>query len=211
MLDHLVGDRSGRPNDRRLRARINEQGVFVADNGIPFAQRAEGNNIVALSRWREFPNHVAVPVGDTARKIYLLISGVTFPLQSQIANVHVVVNYADGGKSDFDLVNPGNFDSSWAGFFGGNYHYAANGMEVIGASSPDETDMMSQQMPVARPVTILDQQGVPESLDYARWATPTHADFVDVDCDPSRRIQTLEVTVLSNEIIVALHGITLLK
>jgi len=211
MFDHLVGDRSGRPNDRRLRARISAQGVFVADDGIPFAQRAEGNNIVALSRWRDFPNYVAVPVGDTARRIYLLISGVTFPMQSQIANVHVVVNYADGGKSDFDLVNPENFDSSWAGFFGGNHHYAANGMQMIDASSPQETDMMSRHMPVARPATILGQQGVPELLDYARWATPTHADIVGVDCDPSRRIQNLEVTVLSNEIIVALHGITLLK
>jgi hypothetical protein len=45
----------------------------------------------------------------------------------------------------------------------------------------------------------------------AQWATATHADIVDVDCDASRRIQSLEMTVLSNEIIAALHGITLLK
>jgi hypothetical protein len=211
MLAHLVGDRSGRPNDRRLRSRTNQQGVFVADDGIPFAQRAGGNNIVALSRWRDFPSQVAIPVGDAARKIYLLMSGVTFPMQSQIANLHVGVNYADGGRSGFDLVNPQNFDSGWAGFFGGNYHYAANGIVVIGALSPDETDVMSKRMPVTRPSTILGQQGVPELLDYTQWATPTHADIVDVDCDPSRRIQTLEVTVLSNEIIVALHGVTLLK
>jgi hypothetical protein len=211
MLAHLVGDRAGRPNDQRLRSRINSQGVFVTGVGIPFAQRAEGNNIVALSRWREFPNHVVVPVGDTARKIYLLISGVTFPMQSQIANVHVAVNYADGGRRDVDLVNPENFDSSWGGFFGGNYHYAANGMEVIGSPSPDEVDIMSRHMPVTPPGTILGQQGVPEQLDYSKWATTTHADIIDIDCDPSRKIQNVEVTVLSNEIIVALHGLTLLK
>src|SRR5208337_922561 len=55
MLAHLVGDRAARPNDQRLRSRINSQGVFVTEVGIPFAQRTEGNNIVALSRWREFP------------------------------------------------------------------------------------------------------------------------------------------------------------
>jgi len=71
--------------------------------------------------------------------------------------------------------------------------------------------MMSRHMPVARPATILGQQGAPELLDYAKWVTPTHADIVDVDCDLSRRIQNLEITVLSNEIIVALHGVTLLK
>jgi hypothetical protein len=84
-------------------------------------------------------------------------------------------------------------------------------MEVIDASSPEETDMMSRHMPVARPATILGQQGVPGLLDYARWATPTHAGIVDVDCDPSRTIENLELTVLSNEIILALHGVTLLK
>jgi len=211
MLAHLVGERSGRPNDNLLRTRVNEQGVFVADDGIPFAQRKEGNNIVALSRWRDFPDHVVVPVGDTARKIYLLISGVTFPMQSQIANLHVVVNYADGGKSEMDLVNPQNFDSGWAGFFGGSYHYAANGMQVIDALSPDETAMMSRHVAVARPDTILGQLGVPEVLNISQWATPTHADIVDVGCDPSRKIQDIEVTVLSNEIIVALLGVTLLK
>jgi hypothetical protein len=70
---------------------------------------------------------------------------------------------------------------------------------------------MSRDMPLARPVTILAQQGVPELLDYSDWAAATHADIVDVDCDPSRRIQNVEITVLSNEIIVALYGVTLLK
>jgi hypothetical protein len=211
MFDHLLGNRTGRPNDNRLRARISEQGVFVAENGIPFAQRAEGNNIVALSRWSDFPPQVAVPVRDTARKIYLLISGLTFPMQSQIANLHVVVNYADGGKSDLDLVNPDNFDTGWAGFYGGNYHYATNGMEVIGSGPPEEKDIMSRDMPFAHPGTLLGQQGVPELLDYSKWATATHADIVDMECDPARRIQSLEVMVLSNEIIVALYGVTLLK
>jgi len=212
MLEHLVGDRSGRPNDNLLRSRVNDKGVFVTHVGIPFAERVVGKNIVALSlTWKSFPDHIVVPVESTARKVYFLISGVTFPMQSQIANACLVINYADGGKTDLDLVNPQNFDSGWAGFFGGSYHYAANGMEVIGNVSRGEEDLMSQSMPVVRPGTILGQQGVPEQLDYHQWAYPTHADIVDVDCDPSRRIQSVEFTVLSNDIIVAVHGITVLK
>ncbi len=211
MLVHLVGDRSGRPNDRLLRARVNSQGTFTTRLGIPFAERAEGNNLVALSRWVGFPEHIRLPIEDQARKIYLLISGVTFPMQSQMANVRATVNYADGAKSDLDLVNPENFDTGWVGFYGGNYHYAANGMEVIGSGPPEERDNESRTMPVARPGTILAEQGVPEPLDYSKWSTATHADIVDVDCDPKRKIQNIEITVLSNEIIVAIHGITLLK
>ena len=208
LLEHLVGARSRRPNDDRLRSRVSAQGVLLTEVGIPFAQRAQGANLVALSRWHDFPAQLAVPINDTARKIYLLLSGVTFPNQSQIANLHIAVNYVDGGKTELDLVNPDSFDSSWAGFYGGSYHSTSNGMEVIGAG---ETDMMAQHMPIARPQTILGQQGAPEPLDYSQWTTSSHADIVDLDCDPARPIRTLEITVLANEIIAALHGVTLLK
>jgi len=194
-----------------VRASVNSQGVFVTHLGIPFAQRAEGNNLMALSRWKEFPDHITVPVEEVARKLYLLLSGVTFPMQSQIANLRVVVNYTDGGKSEVDLANPENFDTGWMGFIGGNHHYAANGMEVIGTGPPEEKDILARAMPIVRPRTIIAQQGVPELLDYSKWTTATHADIVDVDCDPTSKIQNVVITVLSNEIIVAVHGITLLK
>lgn len=214
MLDHLIGARSKLPNDRRLRASVSKQGVFVTQVGIPFAQRAKGNNMVALSRWREFSDHIEIPVNDSTRKIYLLISGVTFPMQSQIANARVVVHYADGGESTMDLVNPENFDNGWGGF-GGNYHYAANGMEVIADKPPQATNI---EPPTAQPVTILGQHGMPDpnegqkapQLLGATEEAP-HADIVDLDCDPTRRIRSVEVKVLSNEIILGLLGVTLLK
>lgn len=212
MLDYLKGPLSGHPNDHYLRTRVNDKGVFVAHDGIPFATRAVGNDIVALSlTWKVFPDHLIVPVGGTARKIYFLISGVTFPMQSQITNARIVVNYADGEKTHLNLVNPKNFDSGWAGFFGGSYHYAATGMQVIGNISPGEEDVMSRAMPVARPGTILGQQGIPQHLNYHQWAYPSHADIVDVDCNPSQKIRSVEITVLSNDIILAVHGITVLR
>ena len=59
MLAHLNGARRASPDDVLLRSKVDKQGVFVTGVGIPFAQRAEGNNIVALSRtWREFPDHL---------------------------------------------------------------------------------------------------------------------------------------------------------
>ena len=211
MLEHLNGARRSPPNDLLLRSKVNAQGVFVTHVGIPFAERAEGNNLVALSRtWREFPDHLTVPVGSRGRKIYCLISGITFPMQSQIANAQIVVHYVGGKESKLDLVNPENFDNSWGGF-GGSYHYAANGMEVIGAAPPGEVDLMARAMPVAQQTILLGQQGLPESIDYAKWAGPAHADIIDLDCDLSAEIQRVEIDVLSNEIIVGVHGITLMK
>ena len=47
-------------------------------------------------------------------------------------------------------------------------------------------------MPIARPRTILAEQGVPEPLDYSKWTTATHADIKSTwDLSvPSRKIET---------------------
>lgn len=52
---HLVRVRIGQRNDCLLRFRINSQGTFTTRAGIPFAERALGSNLVAGSRWKEFP------------------------------------------------------------------------------------------------------------------------------------------------------------
>ena len=215
MLEHLIGGRSYVPNDRRLRAGVDTKGMYVARGGIPFAQRATGKNAVMLSLWRGFPQTVEIPAGRRARKLYLMASAATFPMQSHIANARVTILYADGGTSVRDLLNPENFDNGWGGF-GGTYHYAANGMEVIGGEQP------ATPRP-ADPPMILSQHGMADTTPQTAWEAgwgrspntqaplAPHADLIDVDCDPGRTIRSIRVEVLSNEIIVALLGATLLE
>lgn len=209
MLDHLNGPRNRVPDDRRLRRLADAGGVFTTRYGIPFAQRAEGKNIVALGRWKELPDRIVIPVNGSARRIYLLLSGMTFPMQSHIPNARVTVRYDDGRTSVLDLVNPANFDNGW-GQFGGAYHYAENGVEIIGEKQPESKTPVHT---IASPGVILRQHGSPEPYVQPEWdlaPPPPHADIVDVVCDPGRKIRSVEVEVLSNEIIVALLGATLL-
>jgi hypothetical protein len=209
MLAHLNGPRNRVPDDGRLRAQVNTQGVFMTHYGIPFAQRAKGNNMVALGRWKELPDRIEIPVNDVARRICLLLSGMTFPMQSHIANARVTVHYADGQTSVLDLTNPKNFDNGW-GKFGGTYHYAANGIEIIGEKQPENMEAVHA---IGSPGVILRQQGTPEPFVQPEWDVvppPPHADIVDVVCDPGRKIRHVDVEVLSNEIIVGLLGVTLL-
>lgn len=210
MLDHLSGRRNRVPDDSRLRSRVNTEGVFNTRYGIPFAQRARGNNMVALARWKDLPDSIEIPLDGSARRIYLLLSGITFPMQSHIANARLTLHYDDGGTSVLDLVNPENFDNGW-GKPGGTYHYAANGMELIGEAQPDSGEPVN---PKAWRNVILRQHGTPDPFVQPEWdlpALPPHADIVDVACDPGRGIRGLKVEVLSNEIIVGLLGVTLLR
>jgi hypothetical protein len=210
MLDHLIGRRNRVPDDSRLRSRVDAQGIFLTRYGIPFAQRAQGNNMVALGRWKDLPDNIEIPLEGAARRLYLLLSGITFPMQSHIANARVTLFYGDGGTTVLDLVNPGNFDNGW-GKPGGTHHYAANGGEVIGETPPQSGEPAT---PKAWRNVILRQHGIPEPFVQPEWELPDlppHADIVDIACDPGRNIRQVKVEVLSNEIIVGLLGVTLLR
>ena len=205
-IEHLngFGWRNRIPDDSRLRSGVDDGGVFLTRYGIPFAQRKQGNNMVALSRWNEFPSRIRIPVNGFARRIYMMLSSITFPIQSQIANARITVHYADGGSGNLDLVNPDNFDNGW-GQFAGTYHYAATGMELLSL-----TQTRKQEAPKFK---ILEQHEVPGLVLYDpnKWEERPHADIIDVDCEPARKIESLEIEVLSNEIIVGLFGMTLLE
>jgi hypothetical protein len=126
-------EKTGDPDVSLLREKT-KRGVLQTETGIPFRQVTEGNNAVFVSRWDNFPDSVCIPIGKSARKIYFLISGTTFPMQSHIANGRITVMYRDGEAVQRDLVNPHNYDDGLADF--GNYHYAKeNGCEILGKDS----------------------------------------------------------------------------
>lgn len=209
MFDHLAGSRSWVPDDRRLRAAVDAQGLFHTRYGIPFAQRAEGKNLVAVGRWNHLPASIDVPLEGKARRIYLLYSAFTFAMQSHIANARVTLEYADGGTTLLDLVNPENLDNGW-GKPGGTYHYAAAGSEVIGEPLPPPAELH----PVARRDVILRQHPAPSAFVQPEWEQaplPPHADILDVPCDRTRPLRRLKLEALSNEVIVALLGVTALR
>jgi hypothetical protein len=159
------------PDDSQMREKI-KNGKLLTEAGIPFRQAKEGNNAVFVSQWDNFPACVQIPVGKSAGKIYFLISGTTFPMQSHLANGRITVVYCDGGQEQLDLINPDNYDDGLADF--GYYHYAKdNGCEILGKN--------------------------------------THADIVEIPADPARTIDQIVFEALSNQVVIGLLGMTLMK
>ena len=210
-LAHLNGDRSRMPNASRLRGKVDARGIALTDCGIPFAQRAIGNNMVALSLLNGFRPAVRIPIGHAARRIYLLLGAITFPIQSHIPNGRVTVGYENGTQTSIDLVNPTNLDSG-LGTFGGTYHYTPNGREVIGALPPFTLP--------PQPTIILRQHGVPdkdedvhpawENSESTRPPLAAHADILAIDVDHRSQIDSLHVDVIANDVVLGLFGVTIL-
>jgi hypothetical protein len=146
-----------------------------------------------------------------------MLSALTFPMQSHIANARVSIQYADGGISETDLVNPVTMDNGW-GRFGGTHHTTPFGIVLLGKTAARSVS--------AQPLTILGQSSFPGRAQQFRNGISSetgavypadppeeraHADIVDLDCMPNRRIEKLSVQALSNEIILAVFGVTLLE
>lgn len=86
-------------------------GLLLTEPGIPFRSAAEGQNIVFVSQWDNFPKRVTIPVGRSARHVYLLMASVTNPMQSGVVNGRVVLSLGGGRTETLELINPGNL--SW--------------------------------------------------------------------------------------------------
>jgi hypothetical protein len=203
-IDHLnmFGVRSRIPDDSLLRAAVDAQGMLQTPYGIPFAQKKAGPNMVALSRWPELPSRLEIPLNGAGRRLYVLLSALTFPMQSHIANARIRVKYLDGGARELDLENPRNFDNGW-GLFGGTYHSTSHGVFWLG----------DNQYFAAKPFSpsLLEQHEVWKAVwqDFSKIETRPHADIVDVRLEAGRALRSVEIEVLSQDVILAVLGVTL--
>ncbi len=203
-IDHLnmFGLRSRIPDDSRLRAAVDAQGMLRTSYGIPFAQKKAGPNMVALSRWPELPSRLEIPLNAAGRRLYVLLSALTFPMQSHIANACIRVKYSDGGTRELDLENPRNFDNGW-GLFGGTYHYTSHGVFWLG----DNQFFAAKQFAPS----LLEQHEPWKAVwqDFTKIETRPHADIVDVPLEAGRAIRSVEIEVLSQDVILGVLGVTL--
>lgn len=92
--------------------RLNQgDGSILTPQGVPFAWPEGSDNIAFTSLWDNFPTSVTVPTHTKGNGLWLLIAGSTNPMQCQIANAVLRLNYDDGSEQTFELIPPQNF---WA-------------------------------------------------------------------------------------------------
>ena len=130
--DHLTA-RLKPPCDDAWRAKIDADGVAWTADGIPIRSAKEGPNIVAVALHNKyFPASATIPVGQAGNTLYLMISGMTHPVQSHVVNLRVALTYEDGDQVTHDLVNPFDIGDCWSTWCGTYYDTPANGFENIG-------------------------------------------------------------------------------
>ena len=181
------------PSDAAWRGKVGPDGVAWTTDGIPFLSRKEGDNIAVVTRCGGFPISLAVPVPNLhGQTLYVMISGVTWPAQSHVVNLRLTLEYADGGRSVANLVNPFDIGDCWDTWLGCSHDTAANGFENLGgrfgaAGSAEVADMR-------QPIDV-----------------DTEAHILALDLRPGAELVFLALEAVANDVVFGLMGATVLR
>lgn len=94
-------------DDTKLRA---AGGKVTTRSGIDFLTPAEGSNIACVSLWDNFPAELTIPLEGVGQELALMFISSTNCMQTQVENVRLTVEYADGTTAAAKLVYPDSID-----------------------------------------------------------------------------------------------------
>ncbi len=187
---HLLqyhGSRNQEISDAAWRNKVGEDGIAWVTDGIPFKTSKDGPNIGVVSRAGGFPETLTIPVAAKGQALYLMLSGMTFPVQSHVVNLRITLDYADGESVVRDLVNPFDIGDCWSTWCGRYHDCTANGFENIGGRTGTagsiEVDDLTQ----------------PIALD-------TEAQLLRFDLRPEVELKSFTIEAYANDIIFGIMG-----
>ena len=186
-------------DDSGLRRMVDADGVLKTSLGIPFASVKEGHNIAYTSLFDNYPDRISVPLNGKANAVQLLLAGSTNHMQSYVENGRIRVKYADGTEEILPLIAPNN----WCPI---EQDYYIDGKQF--------------RLDTPRPYRITLKEGiVSDNLGDALGVEGVYGRRIDggagvmlrIDLDSAKELKELELETLSNDVVIGLAGLTLVK
>jgi len=182
-------------NDSVFRSLISDNQFTVA--GVTFRTPSEGRNIVFTSLWDNYPDSIVVQLKGQAASAYLLMAGSTNHMQSRIDNGLVMVTYQDETSDTLRLRNPDN----WCPI---EQDYFVDG-KAFKTTMPRPYRICLGTGTVSRDLgKALDIKGV-----YGREIPGGSAQMLRMPLNRQKKLKSLTVQTLSNDVVIGLMGITL--
>jgi hypothetical protein len=156
-------------------------GNILAGKGIPFQAPADTKNIAFTSRWDNWPRQVSIPVNQSGNAVWFLLCGTTNPMEVRIPNAELRMTYDDGAVERMEITPPFNF---WTlcPFAGNDYDYVRDAFAL----------------PKVAPTTV--QLGKNCRAILLGWRLR-----------PGVALKSVTLEALSEEVVIGLMGITVMK
>lgn len=167
------------------------KGIVTAPSGIPYSIR-EGKNVAFVSLWDNFPDNVFIPVLCEGRMACLLVAGSTNPMQCGIENARLTFRYEDGAEEELPLINPENYISLCP--YPRRAATEGSGCRSDVFDNPYDADIMkdflSEPVPLGQNLRGLS----------IKWPLK-----------PGSKLNGVTLTALSNDVVVGLMALTIVK
>ena len=182
-------------DDTAFRKMVSKGEVSIL--GIPFRTPADGQNIMFVSLWDNYPDEQTIGLQGKASWANLLMAGTTNHMQSRIDNGVVVATYTDGTITQMPLRNPDNWCPIEQDYYidGKAFHAATPRPYRICLGTGDVSRDLGAKLNI---------QGV-----YGREIPGGAAQLLRMPLDPAKELKSLTVKALSNDVVIGLMAVTL--
>lgn len=170
--------------------------------GIPFLIDKSDKNIAFASQWDNYPDSIEIPVSGKGKKIYFLMAGSTNPMQSQIVNGTITVQYADGSTSELELKNPMNWWPIEQDLFDDNFAF-----EIPDDKIPYRVKLKTGEL--YKGGTLSKYSSIKGFTD--RQVDGGAATILDLPIDPNKELKSIKLTALSNDVVIGMMSATVLR
>lgn len=185
-------------DDTGLRNLAGTSNRFTIPQGISFTtpNKMEDKNILYTSQWDNYPKEVSIPLSGKASHVYFLMAGSTNPMQSQLENGIVMVEYMDGTMDKLSLRNP---ETWWP--IEEDYY----------------TDGFAFSLKQPRPLRIHLKTGLIVSGEESKAKFNGKeikggaATILDIPLDLSKSLKKITLQTIANDVVIGLMAVTLIR
>lgn len=179
-------------SDERWKSLVNSQNTVVTGEGIPFLSNKTGNYMAAATLSASaYPEKIVIPANCSGKALYLLVTGITFPMQSHVENARVIINYQSGKTEEFPLVSPFDIGDMWFTFWGRYHDTAGAGFENLAGN---HGEMSSKGLDLTKSIP-----------------TDTEAHILRFKLKENETVETVEFKIIANDVVFAVMGLTFLE
>jgi hypothetical protein len=183
-------------DDSGLRKVAGQKNSITLPQGISFYTPGaeEKNNILFTSQWDNYPKEYSIPLTGKASHAWFLMAGSTNPMQSQLDNGIIIVEYSDGTSDSLVLRNPETWWPIQEDYF---------------------TDGFAFALKLPRPVRIHLKTGdIVSGLESdtkfnGKKIDGGAATVLDLPLNHSKTLSKITLKTIANDVVIGLMGITL--
>jgi hypothetical protein len=183
-------------NDSGLRKIAGEKNEIVLPQGIRFSTPGEAgkNNILFTSQWDNYPKEKTISLTGRASHAYFLMAGSTNPMQSQLTNGEIIVEYIDGSADTLLLRNP---ETWWPV----DQDYYTDGF----AFSLKKPRPVRVHLATGKTVTGEESKTIFNGKKIDGGA----ATVLDLPLDASKTLKSMTLKTIANDVVIGLMAVTL--